>query len=77
MVHKPVEDMVQHSVEDIAEKHLAKDFAAQVPALSTAAGRKCACKVVRNSVGVRSAHSAASAHAPLRRKDIMAVNLVA
>jgi hypothetical protein len=63
-----VEVLVQHSVEDIAEKHLAKDSAAQVPALSDSpAGRKCACEVVHNSVGVRPAHPAA--HAPTRQKD--------
>ena len=63
MVHKPVEDM---------DKQPAKDFVTQVPAHLDSPGRKCACKVVRNNVGVRSAHSAASARAPLCRKDIMA-----
>ena len=41
--------------------------AAQLPTRSNNPGRKCACEVVRNSVGVRSAHSVANA--PLRQKD--------
>jgi hypothetical protein len=63
-----VENIVLESAEGKAEKHLAKDSAAQVPALSDSpAGHKCANETVRNCVGVRLAHPAA--RAPLRQKD--------
>jgi hypothetical protein len=71
IIQQPVEDMVLQPAEDM-DKQPAKDFAAQVPVSSSKFGRKCACEVVRNSASIRSAHSVASAHAPLRQKDIMA-----
>ena len=66
MVQQLVEDMVQHSVEGKAEKHLAKDFVMQVPALSDSPALHNNDETVRNCVGVRPAHPAT--HAPRAKK---------
>ena len=60
-----VEGIVLESVEDTVQQP-AKDFAAQAPARSSEFERKYAHKTVRHSVGVCSAHLAASEYAALR-----------
>ena len=60
-----VEGIVLESVEDTVQQP-AKDFAAHVPARSSEFERKYAHKTVRHSVGVCSAHLAASEYAALR-----------
>ena len=70
ITREPVEDMVLESAEGKAEKLLAKDFAAQVPARSSEFGRnKCACETVHNTGGGCLTHALLSEHAPLHQQD--------